>query len=70
MFILLFIILWIIIWNILIEKDIKKIKKCYFKKIKFFKKRIKDIEHKQDDMFDYINSIYTELESSEKYEKN
>lgn len=63
------ILLWLIIWNILLEKDIKKMKKHYNKKIYVLNKKLKNIEQNQNYIFDYIDNIYYDLESRDNYEK-
>ncbi len=70
MLILLFIILWLVIWNCLTERKLEKVERKLCKNIKILKKNLKNIENTQEVLFDYINSIYSDLERIDSNEKN
>lgn len=70
MLILLFIILWLVIWNCLTERKLEKVERKSCKNIKILKKNLKNIENTQEVLFDYINSIYSDLERIDSNEKN
>ncbi len=70
MLLLLFIILCLIIWITLLEKDLKKTRKSFNKKLNALVKRIKHNEENQNITFDYINDIYSDLERLDINEEN